>query len=378
MLGQVLTALVGFGALVASVPTAPKQSRNQINQTKFSNGGDAFSTFGQLGQLSQLGQLAQFAEADLLARVQSQLLLSAELQAVKDNIRINSLRARFPQVNTVLVTVTNVVDARNPAGINNRYLLNELFIDNGFADQQQVIMVTESQTYTVTGATPTATEATDSATSTLDLGSIVDAAGATPTASSLNLPLIGGGGGAFDALNLGVGLGQGQIIQQQTTTVTAFNPLTGIPLSFLNSPQALLLPYDTAAPTSPLIIEDPANIIYGGVNGLLVQGLSTLQADCAAFGLGGNAFVGGAAGLGLFSSVQQAVQFQLTSIRIGGATQVIPPSILLAHPHLAGGLAGGLRVAAVTSATEVAEKAAEATTEATAEATAEATSSATH
>jgi hypothetical protein len=263
--------------------------------------------------------------------------------------------------NTVLVTVTNVVDARNPAGINNRYLLNELLIDNGFADQQQVIMVTESQTYTVTATTPTTTE---SAASTLDLGSIVDSASATPTASSLTLPLVGGGGAGFNGL--GLGQGQGQIIQQQTTTVTTFNPLSGIPLSFLNSPQALLLPYDTAAPTSPLIIEDPANIVYGGVNGLLVHGLSNFQADCAVFGLGGNAFVGGAAGLGLFSSVQQAVQFQLTSIRIGGATQFIPPSILLAHPNLA----GSLRVAAVTSATEVAEK--------TTEATAEATSSATH
>ncbi|KAK0623194.1 hypothetical protein B0T14DRAFT_564581 [Immersiella caudata] len=357
MLGQVLTALVGFGSLVASVPTAPKQSHNQTN---FHSGGDAASVFQQLAQLSQLGQLAQLAEADLLTQVQSQLLLSADLQAIKDNIRINSLRARFPQVNTVLVTVTNVVDARNPAGINNRYLLNELLIDNGFADQQQVIMVTESQTYTVTATTPTTT---DAATSTLDLGSIVDSASvATPTASSLTLPLVGASGPG----TLGLGLGQGQIIQQQQITVTTFNPLSGIPLSFINSPQALLLPYDTAAPTSPLIIEDPANIIYGGVNGLLVQGLSNLQADCAAFGLGGNAFLGGAAGLGLFSSVQQAVQFQLTSIQIGGATQVIPPSILLAHP----GLSGALRVAAVTSAAEVAE--------ATAQATAEATSSAKH
>ena len=239
----------------------------------------------------------------------------------------------------MLVTVTNVVDARNSASINNRYLLNQLLVDNGFADKQQVIMVTESQTYTVTATTAAATDsttATDSATSTLDLASILSsAAAATPTASSLTLPLVTGQG-----LGQGLGLGQvqGQIIQQQQTTITTFNPAAGIPLSFLNSPQSLLLPYDTAAPSSALIIEDPANIIYGNQNGLLVQGLSNFQAECAAFGLGGNAFVGGAANLPLFSSIQQAVSFQLTSINVGSAAQTIPPSILLAHPDLAAAL----------------------------------------
>ncbi|KAK0646220.1 hypothetical protein B0T16DRAFT_390693 [Cercophora newfieldiana] len=362
MLDQVFTALVGFGCLAAAVPTVPvaRHRNGGLNQTNFVNGGNGFAG---------IDQLAQLAEADLLAQVQSQLLLSAELQAIKDNIRINSLKARFPQVNTVLVTVTNVIDARNPVGINNRYLLNQLLVDNGFPNQQQVIMVTESQTYTIT---ETASSTTESATSTLDLGSLASAATATPTASSLTLPLVTGAGGLDLGLGLsGIGIGQGaaSVIQQQTT-VTTFNPLSGIPVSFLNNPQALLLPYDTAAPSSPFVFEDPANIIYGGVNGLLVQGLSSLQADCAAFGLGGNAFLGGAAGLGstgVFSSLQQAVSFQLTSIQVGGATQVIPPSILLAHPDLA----GALRVNKATGTATV-------EAEASATAAAEATSSAAH
>lgn len=97
MLNQVVTALVGWSCLAAAVPTASKFSRRgQFNQTNnFFNGGNGFD---QLAQIAQLQQLQQLAEADLLAQVQSQLILSAELQAIKDNIRINTLRARFPQV----------------------------------------------------------------------------------------------------------------------------------------------------------------------------------------------------------------------------------------------------------------------------------------
>ena len=376
MLGQVLTTLVGFSSLVAAVPTTPRHRHGQFNQTSFGNGAGALSALGQLAQVSQLGQLAQLAEADLLAQVQSQLLLSAELQSIKDNIRINSLRARYPTINMLLVTVTNVVDARNPASINNRYLLNQLLVDNGFADKQQVIMVTESQTYTVTATTATAadsatvtdsTTATDSATATLDLAGILSsAAAATPTPSSLTLPLVIGQG---LGQRLGLGQGQGQIIQQQQTTITTFNPAAGIPLSFLNSPQSLLLPYDTAAPSSALIIEDPANIIYGNQNDLLVQGLSNLQTDCAAFGLGGNAFVGGAANLPLFSSLQQAISFQLTSISVGSAAQPIPPSILLAHPDLAAALGSSPVSFSVNSANTTTTTTTATTSEAAASAT---------
>lgn len=231
------------------------------------------------------------------------------------------------------MTVTTVVDARNPLNINQRYLMNHILVDNGFPDKQQVVMVTDSQTYTVTTASTSSAETAETtetteeaATSTFDLGSLLaSAATATPTASSLTLPIVTGAG---------LGLGQAAIVQQQRTIITSFNPAAGLPVSFDPS-QILLLPYDTVAPSNPLTIEDPANIIYDGASHLLVEGMSNIQSDCAALGLGGG-FFGGGANLALFGSVQQAISFQLTTISVGSAVQAIPPSVLLAHPDLSG------------------------------------------
>jgi len=56
------------------------------------------SGIGQLAQVSQVQQLIQFSEEDLVAQLNQQVLLAAGLQGIKDNIRLNSLRARFSQV----------------------------------------------------------------------------------------------------------------------------------------------------------------------------------------------------------------------------------------------------------------------------------------
>lgn len=54
----------------------------------------------------------------------------------------------------MLLTVTCVLDARDPLALNTRYLMNQLVVDNGFPDKQMVAMVTQRETLTVT-ATPT-------------------------------------------------------------------------------------------------------------------------------------------------------------------------------------------------------------------------------
>lgn len=210
-------------------------------------------------------------------------------------------------------------------------------------------MVTEAQAMTITAdataaATSTSAASTTEAadvTSTLDIAALLSSAlvaRATETAtadasaratvtpaSTFPVPLSAGGIAT-------------QIISQQSNIVSAFNPAD--PFSFLNQSGSgsLLLPYDTAAPLSQLILEDPANIIFAGNHNLLVQSIGTFQADCLAFGLGGNAFLGGAAGLNLFGSVQQAIVAQLTTIQIGTRVQGIPPAVLLGHPDLAAGL----------------------------------------
>lgn len=237
------------------------------------------------------------------------------------------------------MTVTNVIDARDPANVNRRYLLNHLLVDNGFANKEQVVMVTESQEMTITAeatatATATATAAAD-VTSTLDLAALLSSAAAATPTSTFSLPLTR----------------RSQIFGQQSTVVTAFNP--SIPLSFLNQSSQLLLPYDTAAPTNQLVIDDPANIIFAGNSHLLVESIGSLQADCLAFGLGGNAFVGGAASLALFGSVQQAISAQLTTIQIGTSVQAIPPSVLQGHPDLAAALASALASASATASAVV-------------------------
>lgn len=65
------------------------------------------------------------------------------------------LQSDTPQ-NTVLVVVTNIVDARNPRAVNKRYMVNNLYVDNGAPDKYQVVYATDAQEITVS-PTPTPT-----------------------------------------------------------------------------------------------------------------------------------------------------------------------------------------------------------------------------
>lgn len=76
--------------------------------------------------LGALEALQLQAEQEFAALVQSQLTLINTVETIKNNIRVNHFKTRWTQVNTVIVTVTNVVDARDSKNINNRYMVNQL------------------------------------------------------------------------------------------------------------------------------------------------------------------------------------------------------------------------------------------------------------
>lgn len=100
----------------------------------------------------EVDQLERLAEQELGALVQAQIALVQQLETIKNNIRINSFRAQFTNVDTVIVTVTTIVDARGSGGSNKRYLVNQLYADNGVNTKQVVVMVSDAQTMTIDGS----------------------------------------------------------------------------------------------------------------------------------------------------------------------------------------------------------------------------------
>lgn len=274
-------------------------------------------TIIQNQNLGLISQLAAVAEQEFAALVQSQVALVTQLEEIKNNIRVNHFRAKFNTVvsvplppdnpstpnisqNTVIVTVTNVIDARDPANVNKRYLLNQLLADNGVPDKQLLVMITQAQAMTI-GASPT-----------IDLSGIL---GTAASASAVSTPTAG-------------------------AVVAGFDP--NAPFASLNG--SLILPYNTSAPSNALVFEDPANIIFldnsnsSSRNQLFVQSAVGFQNDCAAFTAQQNSFVNLAA-LQLFGSVQAALAAQLATINLGTALPLIPPSVLAGNAALASALA---------------------------------------
>ncbi|KAK3357057.1 hypothetical protein B0T25DRAFT_603806 [Lasiosphaeria hispida] len=318
---HILTALAGLGSLAAAAPASERDGmpaeKGLKHKTRAQVGSSPFFQQTQAGLIGQalgaVSQLAKLAELELISMLQSQVALISQLQTIRNNIRANHFQARFSQVNTVIVTVTNVVDARDPANINRRYLMSHLRVDNGFPEKEQVVMVTEQDEMTIS-ATP------------------------TPTGNNLIANLLAAASAGFAAPTQGFGFSQNIVIG-------SFDPNSQTPFSLLN--QTLLLPYDTAAPTNALVVEDPANIISPGQPNL-VESINSLQTDCAQL-VNSNSFLSSA--LQLFGSVQAAVTAQLTSIRIGSRVQAIPPTVLLSHPDLAA-LASAQAAAQQATATE--------------------------
>ncbi|KAL1859607.1 hypothetical protein VTK73DRAFT_7522 [Phialemonium thermophilum] len=263
-------------------------------------------TIVQNQNLGVISQLAKIAEAEFASLVQSQFALVSQFEEIKNNIRINHFRARYSQVNTVIVTVTNVIDARDPSKVNKRYLVNQLLADNGFPDKQLVVMVTQAEEMTI-AATPT-----------LDLGRVLGtAASASAVSSATSAPI-----------------------------VSSFDPFA--PFGQLNG--SLILPYNTSAPKNALVLDDPANIVFPNARGgLFVESVDGFRSDCSTFGSRTSVFIN-LANVQLFSSFQEAAAAQLAGLELGTALPVIPAAVLAANPSLASAAALALQQGQNTTA----------------------------
>lgn len=235
--------------------------------------------------LDTVAQLALIAEQQFAALVQSQIALISQVETIKNNIRINHFKAKWPSVNTVIVTVTQLLDVRNNNASNSRYLVNQLLADNGQPNSEIVIMVTADAPLTIGLPTPS-----------IDIAGILSSASAvsTPTAA----PIIAG----FDA---------------------------AAPFGRVN--QSLILPYGSSAPTLANIAQifaDPASIILpgGGGRGLFVQELSQFGSACSLWGANGLSLFNLQAALVL---AEQVAAVQLAGLQLGAGLDAIIADQLL-------------------------------------------------
>ncbi len=192
----------------------------------------------------------------------------------------------------MVVTVTNVIDLRDSSRSNKRYLLNQLIADNGFPDKLNLVMVSDRQEMTI-GATPT-----------LDLS--------------------------------GLQVGSATAVGTATATPGIQNFNSAAPFGAFNG--SFLLPFNTSAPQLPpnaLILEDPANIIFADNTNLFVQDFSSFANDCTNFVSQSSSFLNLASAL-LYPSIDAAIAAQLSLLSIGSGLPIIPPSVLLNNPQLAG------------------------------------------
>ncbi|KAI0597705.1 hypothetical protein F4775DRAFT_226373 [Biscogniauxia sp. FL1348] len=211
---------------------------------------------------AELDALRQVAEQQFAQLVQAELALVTQLQTIKDNIRVNHFKARFLQANTVIVTVTTMVDVRPGSDGQKRYMVNQLLADNGKPEQEVTVMVSDAATMTV-GAS-----ATDA-----NLVAGVGTALSTPTAAP-----------AFQGADAAAPFGQ------------------------VN--QSVIMPAGAAAPAVDLVFADPAAIILPGQAGLFVESTATFLQDCGFYQGNGNAFLN--LGTQVFTSFQE--------ISVGGAS----------------------------------------------------------
>ncbi|CAJ2506200.1 Uu.00g003300.m01.CDS01 [Anthostomella pinea] len=171
---------------------------------------------------AELDALQQLAEQQFAQLIEAQLALVSQLQTVKDNIRVNHFRAQFSQANTVIVTVTTMVDARADQGAQNRYMVNQLLADNGKPDSQIMVMVSDAETMTI------------GASQTVDIAGIESASAvSTPTA---------------------------------VPQIAVADP--NAPFGQVN--QSMIMPIGAAAPAIDVIFADPAAIILPGQTNLFV------------------------------------------------------------------------------------------------------------
>ncbi|KAK1675627.1 hypothetical protein BDP55DRAFT_631827 [Colletotrichum godetiae] len=241
--------------------------------------------------LDKINQLQRQNERELAALVQSQLALATQLQTVKDNIRINHFKAQFPQANTIIVTVTGLVDNRNQGQQNKRYLVNQLLADNGQAGKQTLVMVTDPTNLEISTQQAASAQANAFGAARVQLESSASPAGSNTS--------------DFSAQAVG------SATADNSLSLAAFNQAA----PFGQIGQSIILPAGTQAPQL-LSVPDPAAIILPQQQGLFVQNAGTFLTDCAtsaANAANGNPALAGAAAQ-IFSSFQQIAAAQLAGL----------------------------------------------------------------
>ncbi|KAI1335120.1 hypothetical protein F5Y15DRAFT_256907 [Xylariaceae sp. FL0016] len=190
---------------------------------------------------AELDALQTLAEQQFAALVQSEVALVSQLQTVKDNIRVNHFKARFAQANTVIVTVTTMIDARAGQNSAQRYLVNQLLADNGKPDAVATVMVSDVATMTI-GAAQTLVQ------------DGVTASAAVPAA---------------------------------TAALQAADPAA--PFGQVN--QTMIMQAGAVAPTNDVVFADPAAIILPDQTNLFVESTDTFLQDCGFYQDNGQTFI---------------------------------------------------------------------------------------
>lgn len=272
-------ALLGLSSLVASAPTIERELRGMSRAQKR----EPLAIVQEVQQtdiivvnqnLEQLAAQQQVIEQEFAALVQAEVALVTQLDTIKNNIRVNHFKARFSQVNTVIVTVQTVVDQRQKNAAN-RYMVKQLLADNGKPESQMIVMVSEAATMTIQSSAP----------QTLSGASILSSPTGTPQLA------------AFDK---------------------------NAPFGQVG--QSIILPAGAKAPSISQVFADPAAIILPNQNNLFVEDSGAFLTDCvqqaAFFQL---------QGAQIYQSFGQLAQAQSGAVIIvdgsnGGAAAAAPPA----------------------------------------------------
>ncbi|KAI0128460.1 hypothetical protein BJ170DRAFT_329356 [Xylariales sp. AK1849] len=286
---QACATLLGLSSLVASAPAVerdlPQPAARGLRWRSKAQKRSPLTIIQEVQEtnivvvqenLDQVAALQQVAEQEFAALVQAEVDLVTQLETIKNNIRVNHFKARFTQVNTVIVTVATLVDTRS-GGNQKRYLVNQLLADNGKPESEVVVMVSEQATMTIGGAASVAIGGASAISS--------------PTAS----PALAG----FDA---------------------------NAPFGQLN--QSVILPAGAQAPQIQQVFADPAAIILAGQSNLFVEDVGAFLNDCAQQSAQLQA-------LQVFQSFEQLAAAQAGAVVIvngAGAAGAAPPAAVAAPP----------------------------------------------
>ncbi|CAK7197927.1 hypothetical protein SEUCBS139899_000577 [Sporothrix eucalyptigena] len=375
-----LAALAGFGSLVAAAPAhknrhaVVRANNNNKNGNNNNNNNGGTIVLGGSNtviieqtviqpqvtvveeNLDLVNQLALTAEQEFSALVQSQLALVQEVETIKNNIRVNHFLARFSQVNTVIVCVTELVDLRGGNnGRNSRYMINQLLADNGQPQSSVVVMLTAANPVTINAAQPT-----------LDLSGLLGANASALPSGVVASVVAAASASAAAAVSSGIATTNTSLSSNGgSLQVAAFDPNN--PFGQIN--QTVILPYGSKAPSLPngaQVVADPASIILPNQNNLLVEDITQFNQDCSLYTSNGLSL------FNLQSSVLQEAE-AIAALEVSGLTLGSSSSLNSAAAALLGGAAGSIvniGSAVVSTATTASVAAAAAATVATTSVTA--------